>query len=208
MAPGHQGSHLKCMLFSSGYLACEFPVCVLHRLSAGVFVPGAGFWTGWTCLLYEVCIKFNLCVILAHNDNLWLYLSIYQVINILGYVFGNFRSWVLLFLDLKFVLVCRYPGDMSFRIKSFLGLFLVAFMYDLFPCVDLDEFTAVLDQFDITSVGPSYMLDLHWNTVTTSMVIYLGSSPCLFMSLDWLGTKGIVVFRNWDLRTGKKNGHR
>ena len=34
LAPGHQGSHLKCMLFSGGYFFCEFPVCVLLRLSA------------------------------------------------------------------------------------------------------------------------------------------------------------------------------
>ena len=60
MAPGHQGSHLKCMLFSGGYLFCEFPVCVLHRLSARIFVSGAGFSTGWTCLLCEIGIKFNL----------------------------------------------------------------------------------------------------------------------------------------------------
>ena len=69
IAPGHQGSNLKCMLFSGGYLFCEFPVCVLHRMSARIFVPGAGFWTGWTWLLCEVGIKFNLCVILAHSDN-------------------------------------------------------------------------------------------------------------------------------------------
>ena len=116
LAPGHQGSHLKCMLFSGGYLFCEFPFCVLLRLSARVFVSGAGFWTGWTCLLCEVGIKFNHCVILAHNENIWLYLSIYQVINILGYVFCNFLSWVLIVLDLKFVLVCRYPRDMNFGI--------------------------------------------------------------------------------------------
>ena len=53
LAPGHQGSHLKCMLFSGGYFFCEFPVCVLLRLSARVLVSGAGFWTGWTCLLCE-----------------------------------------------------------------------------------------------------------------------------------------------------------
>ena len=53
LAPGHQGSHLKCMLFSVGYLFCEFPVCVLLRLSARALVSGAGFWTGWTCLLFE-----------------------------------------------------------------------------------------------------------------------------------------------------------
>ena len=56
LAPGHQGSHLKCMLFSGGYFFCEFPVCVLLRLSARVFVSGAGFWTGWTCFLCEVDI--------------------------------------------------------------------------------------------------------------------------------------------------------
>ena len=53
LAPGDQGSHLKCMLFSGGYFFCEFPVCVLLRLSARVLVSGAGFWTGWTCLLCE-----------------------------------------------------------------------------------------------------------------------------------------------------------
>ena len=56
LAPGHQGSHLKCMLFSGGYFLCEFPVCVLLLLSARVFVSGAGFWTGWTCFLCEVGI--------------------------------------------------------------------------------------------------------------------------------------------------------
>ena len=44
MPPGHQGSHLKCMLFSGGYLFCESPVCVLHRFSARVIVSGAGFF--------------------------------------------------------------------------------------------------------------------------------------------------------------------
>ena len=53
LAPGHQGSHLKCMLFSGGYFLCEFPVCVLLRLSARVLVSGAGFWTGWTCFMCE-----------------------------------------------------------------------------------------------------------------------------------------------------------
>ena len=98
LAPGHQGSHLKCLSFSGAYLFCEFPVGVLLRLSARVFVSGAGFWTGWTCLLCEVGIKFNHCVILAHIEDIWLYLSIYQVINILGYAFCNFLSWVWYFL--------------------------------------------------------------------------------------------------------------
>ena len=84
--------------------------------------------------------QINLCVILAHDDNFWLYLSIYQVINIFDYVFCNFRSWVLIFLDWNFDFVCRYPRDMNFRIKSFFELSLLAFLYDVFPCVDLDWF--------------------------------------------------------------------
>ena len=75
-------------------LLCEFLVCVLYRLSARVFVSGASFLTGWTFVLCEVGIKFNICVILAHNDEFWLYFSIYQIINILGYAFCNCRSWV------------------------------------------------------------------------------------------------------------------
>ena len=84
-------------------------------------------------------MRFNLCVIHFHKDNIWLYVSIYQVINILGYVYCNFCSWVWIFLDLKFDLVCRCPRDMNFRINGFFEL-LLALQYDLFPCVDLDEF--------------------------------------------------------------------
>ena len=180
LAPGHQGSHLKCMLFSGGYLFCEFPVCVLLRLSARVFVSGTGFWTGWTCPLCEVGIKFNHCVILAHNENIWLYLSIYQIINILGYVFCNFLSWVLIFFD--FVLVCRYPRDMNFGIKSFFE-WLLSFSVRLFfhGYGFKWNFTAVLGQFDFTSVGRSYMLDLPWNTVTTSYGCFSGSAVLVYL---------------------------
>ena len=63
-------------------------------------------------------MKFTLAVILAHKKNIWLYLSTYQFINMLGYVFCNFRAWVLILLDLKFDLDSRYPRDMNFLIKS------------------------------------------------------------------------------------------
>ena len=52
--------------------------------------PGLSELTGRVCLLCGVGIKFNLCVILGHIGNIGLYLTIYQVINLLCYVFVIF----------------------------------------------------------------------------------------------------------------------
>ena len=109
MVPSHQAPtwsvcySLVIICFVSFRFVCCF-VCPPEYLSRALFF-------GWTCFSCEVGIKFNLCVILAHNDNIWLDLSIYQVVNIPGYVFCSFRSRVWIFLNLKFDLVCRYPRD-------------------------------------------------------------------------------------------------
>ena len=40
-----------------------------------------------------------------------------------------------MFLDLKFILVFKYPGNMNFRAKSFFERLSFAFLYDLFTHV-------------------------------------------------------------------------
>ena len=159
--------------------------------------PGHPTWGVCYFLLVISFVSFRfVCCIVCPLDHLSRALVFEQH----GRAFCNFRSGVLVFLDLKFVLVCRYSRDMDFRIKSCFELSLLAVLYDLFPCVDLDEFTAVLDQFDITSVGPSYMLDLHWNTVTTSYGCLVGqqSMSIYVVRLAWNWYSGFQKLRPQD----------
>ena len=119
MVSVHQGSHLKCLLLFGGYLFWEFPVCVLHRSSARVFVSATGLWTGWTYLFVRSVSNLIFTLLLL-------------ITIIFGYICQYIR--LLTYLDMYFVIFVR--GFWYFWTYYFFFFFL----YDLFPCVYLDEF--------------------------------------------------------------------
>ena len=75
----------------------SFPVCELHRLSAGLVVSGAGSWTEWACYLCDWYQNKSLRYSCSWSEYHIIFLNVLDHQH--TWLFCNYRSWVLIFLD-------------------------------------------------------------------------------------------------------------